>query len=132
MTASDTADTAGASGQQASRPPADPHRSPLAAVLAAFQGGAASVAEVRLRTGLDGEVVDAAVEHLIRIGRLERSAVDLGCAGDGCDNCPASGAGASCGTAGHHGRGHRSGAVSEADEVVSSRRLSGLHLRTRE
>lgn len=110
--------------------PADPHRSPLAAVLAAFQGGAASVAEVRLRTGLDHDVVDAAVEHLVRMGRLERSAVDLGCVGDGCDSCPASGVGAGCDTAGRHRRGRRSGEAVAADEVVTSRRLSGLHLRS--
>lgn len=124
---------------QAPRPPADPHRSPLAAVLAAFSAGAVSTAEVRLRTGLDREVVDAAVEHLIRMGRLERSAVDLGCAREGCDTCPAGGAGATCGTAGHHGRGHGSGhrqgdASGHADpgeEIAAGRRLSGLHLRTR-
>ncbi|MBK7723300.1 MAG: hypothetical protein IPI32_14045 [Austwickia sp.] len=82
----------------AHRRPADPHRSPLAAVLAAFEDGAVSTAEVRLRTGLDEQVVAAALEHLIRMGRLQRAVVDLGCTDQGCESCPASGAGASCGS----------------------------------
>ncbi len=105
---------------------ADPHRSPLAAVLAAFAGGAVSTAEVRLRTGLDDEVVAAAVEHLIRMGRLERSVVDLGCAADSCESCPA----------GRHGSGCEAACLPggpDADaaghEMANHRRLSGLHLR---
>lgn len=120
MSSSGTASTAG-----------DPHHGPLAAVLAAFSGGAASTAEVRRLTRLDDDVVAAAVEHLIRMGRLERSAVDLGCAPEGCDGCPASGAGANCGTAGHADRHAHDGGTRDRGDEVGSRRLSGLHLRAR-
>lgn len=122
--------------------PQDSQRSPLAAVLAAFQDGAVSTAEVRLRTGLDEQVVAAAVDHLVRMGRLERAVVDLGCSSDQCGNCP----GAACGSGCHHDAssgheatkadGQRPGGTSydghdpdRDPEVLHSRRLSGLHLR---
>jgi len=79
--------------------------SPLTAVLTAFGSGASSLAEVAHRTGLDRDVVDASVEHLIRIGMIQASTLSSGCPDGGCGSC-ASGAGDAeapvpgCGSAG--------------------------------
>ncbi|MGN6245719.1 MAG: FeoC-like transcriptional regulator [Motilibacteraceae bacterium] len=75
---------------------------PLRAVLDAFDAGAASLAEVSRRTGLDRDVVDAAVDHLVRLGRLSAQQLAVGCPPSGCGGC-ASGAadgGAGCGAEG--------------------------------
>ena len=65
---------------------------PLRAVLAAFEDGAASLTEVSRRTGLERDVVVAAVDHLVRIGRLSAERMSSGCPGGGCGSC-ASGTG---------------------------------------
>lgn len=74
--------------------------SPLRSVLAAFEEGARSRAEVSERTGLRRDVVDAAVERLVRMDRLVASELATGCPDNGCGSC-ASGAGDSpgCGAA---------------------------------
>ena len=61
--------------------------SPLRAVLASFEAGAHSRAEVGRRTGLGADVVDAAVEHLVRIGRLTAAELSTGCPSGGCGSC---------------------------------------------
>jgi hypothetical protein len=65
---------------------------PLTAVLAAFDDGARSLHEVGERTGLRPTVVRAAVEHLVRAGRLETRELAIGCPSGGCGTC-ASGTG---------------------------------------
>lgn len=60
---------------------------PLTAVLAAFTAGAASLTEVEGRTGLSHDVVNAAVDHLVRAGRLEATSLSAGCPSGGCGGC---------------------------------------------
>jgi hypothetical protein len=66
--------------------------SPLRSVLGAFEDGARSRAGVCDRTGLRRDVVDAAIEHLVRMGRLEARELTGGCPDGGCGSC-ASGSG---------------------------------------
>lgn len=75
---------------------------PLRQVLAALDGGVHSLAEVSERTGLSRDVVDAAVEHLVRLGRLEARALAIGCPDAGCGSCASGGTdgSAGCGAAG--------------------------------
>lgn len=75
---------------------------PLVAVLAAFEAGCRSLDEVGRRAGLSRDVVDAAVEHLVRLGRVEAKELAIGCPSGGCGTCAsgtAEGA-AGCGAAG--------------------------------
>lgn len=62
--------------------------SPLRAVLAAFDSGAGSRADLVRVTGLRADVVDAAVEHLLRMGRLSADPLTTGCPDGGCGTCP--------------------------------------------
>jgi predicted GNAT family acetyltransferase len=60
---------------------------PLSAVLAEVASGTSSVPEMARHQGLDEAVVRAALEHLVRAGRITRA--NLGdCAPDGCAGCP--------------------------------------------
>ncbi len=61
--------------------------SPLRSVLSAFGDGATSRAEIGARTGLPADLVDAAIEHLVRIGRLDAREMSTGCPGGGCSSC---------------------------------------------
>lgn len=65
---------------------------PLRSVLGAFQDGARSRTDVCDRTGLRRDVVDAAIEHLLRMGRLDAKELSTGCPSGGCGSC-ASGVG---------------------------------------
>ncbi len=60
---------------------------PLAAVLNAFGSGACSLAEIESATALDHDVVTAAVDHLVRAGRLEAKILTVGCPAGGCGGC---------------------------------------------
>lgn len=60
---------------------------PLRAVLDAFAAGARSRVDVARATGLRDDVVDAAIAHLVRIGRIEARELSLGCPGGGCGSC---------------------------------------------
>lgn len=60
---------------------------PLRAVLTALQDGAPSLQDVSARTGLDRDVVQAAVDHLVRMGRVSASELAMGCPGGGCGSC---------------------------------------------
>jgi hypothetical protein len=62
---------------------------PLVEVLGALAGGATSRADVARRTGLGPDVVDAAVEHLVRTGRVQQAPTS--CPAQGCASCPAAG-----------------------------------------
>lgn len=78
-----------------------PHATrPLQAVLDAVRSGTSSLAEVEARTGLTRDVVSAAVDHLVRLGRLSAGTLAFGCPGGGCGTC-ASGTGGvpGCGAA---------------------------------
>jgi hypothetical protein len=96
--------------------------SPLRSVLTAFEDGARSRTDVCDRTGLRRDVVDAAIEHLLRMGRLGAQELTVGCPDGGCGSC-ASGSGETpgCGAAGPSGR--RSGPVLVS---LSVRRPAGV------
>jgi hypothetical protein len=83
---------------------------PLRSVLTAFESGARSRGEVCDRTGLRRDIVDAAIGHLLRMGRLDAHELAVGCPDGGCGSC-ASGAGDApgCGAPGPSTR--RSGPV---------------------
>lgn len=61
---------------------------PLLQVLAAFEAGVSSLAQVGARTGLPADTVEAAVAHLVRMGRLEARALVGRCLSSGCGTCP--------------------------------------------
>ncbi len=61
--------------------------SPLRAVLGAFETGASTLDDVAATTRLPRDVVDAVVEHLVRIGRLTASTLATGCPSGGCGTC---------------------------------------------
>lgn len=60
---------------------------PLRAVLSAFEDGATTLADVSTRTGLPRDVVDAGVEHLVRLGRLSSERITAGCPDGACGSC---------------------------------------------
>jgi hypothetical protein len=68
--------------------------SPLRAVLAELSVGAHTLDDVAARTGLDRAVVGAAVEHLVRLGRVDASTLSTSCPDAGCGTCSASSCGA--------------------------------------
>lgn len=74
--------------------------SPLRSVLDAFSADATSLADVQRVTGLRADVVESAVEQLVRLGRLDRERVGAGCTTGGCGGCGSSpDEGGSCGSA---------------------------------
>jgi hypothetical protein len=56
-------------------------------VLGAFEAGVHSVDEVATLTGLSRDVVDAAIAHLVRAGRIEARELAIGCPDGGCGSC---------------------------------------------
>jgi DNA-binding IclR family transcriptional regulator len=65
---------------------------PLVEVLDALAAGATSRADVARRTGLGPDVVDAAVEHLVRTGRVQQACATTAlCPAGGCGGCPVRG-----------------------------------------
>ncbi|WAL67988.1 FeoC-like transcriptional regulator [Amycolatopsis cynarae] len=71
------------------RPPAGP-AGPLRAVLTAMEGGAPSVEAVVRVTDLSRDVVEAALDHLVRMGRVSAAELASGCTSGGCGACPLS------------------------------------------
>jgi hypothetical protein len=67
---------------------------PLRAVLAELTAGAPTLDDVARRTGLDRDVVAAAVDQLVRLGRVSASTLSSTCPDDGCGGCTTSGCGA--------------------------------------
>jgi hypothetical protein len=51
--------------------------------------GAGQRTVIAQRTGLSIDVVDAAMEHLTRIGVLSAQSLSSGCPSGGCSGCPA-------------------------------------------
>lgn len=72
--------------------------SPLRAVLDQFRAGAGSLDEVARRSGLRRDLVDAAVDHLVRTGHLRAEALTAGCPDGGCGSCPSAGDRSACAT----------------------------------
>jgi hypothetical protein len=64
-----------------------PPSSPLTAVMQAFEAGCGTLDEVARSASLDRDVVDAAVEHLVRLGRLNAGVLAVGCPDGGCGTC---------------------------------------------
>ncbi len=79
--------------------------SPLRAVLAELDAGAPTLDEVARRTGLDRGVVGAAVDHLVRLGRVSASTLGTACPDGGCGTCPDGGCGTCPAGAGCDARG---------------------------
>ena len=69
---------------------------PLIAVLNAFSQGASTRDAARRMSGLPDDVVDAAVDHLVRTGRLALLPLASGCLAGGCGGCPIAEAGNGC------------------------------------
>ena len=61
---------------------------PLRRVLLALEAGADSRAVLARHTGLDVELVDAALAHLVRLGRVRAETLGSGCPSEGCSRCP--------------------------------------------
>lgn len=77
---------------------------PLTRVLASIEAGARGRDAIVASTGLTRDVVDAAVEHLVRTGRLQPESLTLGCPPAGCGGCGApTGHGCTTGPAGRGG-----------------------------
>jgi hypothetical protein len=74
---------------------------PLRDVLTAVETGTGTLHDVSRRTGLTEDVVRAAVDHLVRMGRIEADRLTVGCADGGCGACPSGVDGApGCGSPG--------------------------------
>lgn len=70
---------------------------PLRAVLAELTAGAPTLDDVARRTGLDRELVGAAVDQLVRLGRVSSSTLSTTCPDAGCGGCAST---SSCGARG--------------------------------
>lgn len=60
---------------------------PLSAVLATIEEGVTTRSAIADRTGLDPDVVDAAVDHLLRMGRVTSPSLKTSCPTGGCHGC---------------------------------------------
>lgn len=60
---------------------------PLSLVLAEITAGTPTVADMIRNTGLPDEVVRAALDHLVRSGRVTASELSIGCPSGGCGTC---------------------------------------------
>ena len=63
---------------------------PLHLVLAEITAGTPTLAEIARRTSLTDDVVHAAIDHLVRAGRITSTELSLGCPTGGCGACPSS------------------------------------------
>lgn len=63
--------------------------SSLSATASAIDRGATTRAEIARRTSLAADVVDAAVDHLLRIGRVATLSLKTSCPSGGCQGCGA-------------------------------------------
>ena len=60
---------------------------PLRQVLDAVEAGATTRGTIAERTGLDPDVVDGAVDHLLRLGRIATPTLRTACPDGGCAGC---------------------------------------------
>lgn len=65
-------------------------RGPLSLVADAVDAGAGTAEAVQRMTGLDAGTVDAALGHLERMGRVDRTLSQASCPTGGCRTCPLS------------------------------------------
>ncbi|MBI9000017.1 FeoC-like transcriptional regulator [Corynebacterium sp. CCM 9185] len=65
-------------------------------VSEAISHGAVNRRAIVRETGLDADLVDAAIERLERMGRLSRAPLGAVCSGGGCSGCPDAGSGGGC------------------------------------
>ncbi|MBI8988497.1 FeoC-like transcriptional regulator [Corynebacterium meridianum] len=72
----------------------------MTSVSEAIVRGAVNRSAIVRQTGLDPDLVDAAIERLERMGRLSRAPLGALCSGGGCSCCPAAGAGGGCASGG--------------------------------
>jgi FeoC like transcriptional regulator len=63
---------------------------PLHLVLAEITAGTPTLTEIARRTGLTDDVVRAAIDHLVRAGRITSTELSVGCTTGGCGTCPSS------------------------------------------
>ena len=56
-------------------------------VLDEIRGGTPTIAEMARRCDLDEAVVRAAIDHLVRAGRIEARELSFGCPPSGCGGC---------------------------------------------
>lgn len=68
---------------------------PLSIVLAQVDAGISSVAEMSRRTGVAPDLLRAAMDHLVRTGRITTRSLALGCPPQGCGGCAVTGCGSS-------------------------------------
>lgn len=61
---------------------------PLRDVLSALEAGSGTLDAVARRTGLARDVVAAAADHLVRLGRVNASVLAAGCGSGACGSCP--------------------------------------------
>lgn len=75
---------------------------PLQRVIDAIVAGASTRAEIAERSRLERHVVDAALDHLLRTGRLGAEEIGGACPDSGCGACPSgrSDGAAGCGSSG--------------------------------
>ncbi len=96
---------------------------PLRRVLDALHAGAATRVELERHTGLSPELVDAAIEHLVRSGRVRREQLGGGCPEAGCGGCPSARTGADgAGQAGPAGCGSGARITSRGPVALTLRR----------
>ncbi|MGV8909522.1 MAG: hypothetical protein ACOH1Y_11110 [Propionicimonas sp.] len=60
---------------------------PLSTVLAELEAGTPTIAEMVRSSGLTESVLRAAVDHLVRSGRVESRELSMGCSESGCGGC---------------------------------------------
>ncbi len=60
---------------------------PLSVVLAELHAGTPTITEMVRRSGLDESVLRAAIDHLVRTGRVESRELSMGCPESGCGGC---------------------------------------------
>lgn len=60
---------------------------PVTAVLAAVEAGTPCLQQVARATGLPDDVVRAATDHLMRLGRLRAEVLNPACPPEGCGGC---------------------------------------------
>ncbi len=60
---------------------------PLHLVLDEITAGTPTLAAIARRTGLSDDVVRAAVDHLVRAGRITSTELSFGCPAGGCGGC---------------------------------------------
>ena len=66
---------------------------PLHLVLEEISAGTPTLAAIASRTGLSDNVVRAAIDHLVRAGRITSTELSLGCPAGGCGGCQPAGSG---------------------------------------